>query len=369
MAERADVGQVTQLDDLLSYLHEVRGSDLHLKPGAVPHVRVDGQLRPAPFDAPPPGMVEGLATGILDATRQEDLATTGEASSALGVPGVGRFRVSVHRQRGSLAMVVRRVPPEIPELDELGLPSQVERFADEEKGLVLITGTPGSGKSTTVASLIDTINRRRRCHILTIEDPIEVLHTDVEAIVTQREVGSDTSGYAAALRGGLRQDADVIFVGELSDAETARAALTAAEVGHLVISTLRASNVADTVTRLIDLFPATEQAQARQSLAATLRGVVCQRLLERADGKGRTPAVEILTGTAKVIDCIADPIRLHELDQLLADGTYHGMQTLQQSLVELVKDGLISLQDALAASTRPEDLRIALAQAGVNSAF
>ena len=194
-----------------------------------------------------------------------------------------------------------------------------------------------------------------------------MLHADAEAIVTQREVGTDTPGYAAALRSGLRQDADVIFVGELVDAETARAALTAAEVGHLVISTMRASGVADTVTRLIDLFPAAEQSQARQSLVATLRGIVCQRLLERADGKGRTPAVEILTGTAKVIDCIADPIRLHELEQVLTDGQYHGMQTLQQALVDLVKDGLISLQDALAASARPEDLRIALTHAGVSA--
>ena len=360
---------MAQLEELLTYLHEARGSDLHLKPGAVPHVRVDGQLKVTPFEAPAPGMVEALASSILDEARQNDLATTGEASSGLSVAGLGRFRVAIHRQRGSLAMVVRRVPPEIPDLDELGLPPQVERFPEEERGLILVTGPPGSGKTTTVAALVDRINRERSCHILTIEDPIEVLHADKQAIVTQREVGSDTSGYAAALRTGLRQDADVIFVGELLDAETARAALTAAEVGHLVISTMRASSVADTVTRLIDLFPPAEQAQARQSLVATLRGVVSQRLLERADGRGRTPAAEVLTGTAKVVDCISDPIRVHELEQVLAEGQYHGMQTLQQALVELVRDGMISLQDALAAAARPEDLRIALAQAGVGSTF
>jgi twitching motility protein PilT len=358
---------MTQLEDLLRHLDEVQGSDLHLKPGGVPHVRVDGQLRPTPFPALAPGAVESLAEGLLDAGRLKDLASSGQTGSGLSVPGVGRFRVAVHRQRGSLAMVIRRVPPEIPVLEDLDLPLQMERFAEEERGLLLVTGPAGSGKTTTVSALLDRINRTRSCHILTIEDPIEVLHADVQALVTQREVGTDTVGYAEALRGGLRQDADVIFVGELLDAATARAALTAAEVGHLVISTMRASSVADTITRLIDLFPATEQGQARQSLVATLRGVVCQRMLERADGKGRTPAVEILTGTAKVIDCIADSIRLHELEQVLTDGHYHGMQTLQQALVDLVKDGLISLQDALAASTRPEDLRIALTHAGVSA--
>ena len=360
---------MTQLEELLRYLHEVRGSDLHLKPGSVPHVRVDGQLKVTPFEAPAPGVIEGLAESILDPNRLNDLATTGEASSGFSVSGLGRFRVTTHRQRGSVAMVVRRVPPEIPDLAELGLPPQVERFAEEEKGLLLITGPPGSGKTTTVAAVLDRINRQRSCHILTVEDPIEVLHADQQAIVTQREVGSDTTGYAEAVRTGLRQDADVIFVGELLDADTARAALTAAEVGHLVISTMRASGVADAITRLVDLFPAGEQAQARHSLVATIRGIVSQRLLERADGRGRTPAVEVLVGTTKVIDCIADPIRIHELEQVLADGHYHGMQTLQQALVDLVQDGMISQQDALAASGRPEDLRIALTQAGVTSAY
>ena len=285
------------------------------------------------------------------------------------MPGLGRFRVAVHRQRGSLAMVVRRVPPEIPKLDELGLPVQVDRFAEEERGLVLITGTPGSGKTTTVAALLDRINRTRPCHILTIEDPIEVLHADAQALVTQREVGIDTASYADALRSGLRQDADVIFVGELIDAATARAALTAAEVGHLVISTMRATGAADTVQRLIDLFPTAEQDLARQSVVGVLRGVANQRLLERADGKGRTAAVEVLVGTSKVVDCIADATRAGDLEKVIAEGQYHGMQTLDQALLELVRDGMVSLRDALATSVNPEDLRIALGSVGVATGY
>jgi twitching motility protein PilT len=266
-------------------------------------------------------------------------------------------------------MVVRQVPPEIPELGSLGLPPQVDRFAEEERGLVLVTGSPGSGKTTTVAALIDRINKGRSCHILTIEDPIEVLHPDNHAIVTQREVGTDTSSYAAALRSALRQDADVVFVGELVDAATARAALTAAEVGHLVISTMRAAGAADAVQRLVDLFPPAEQEQVRHSLVGVLRGVVNQRLLERADGKGRVPAVEVLVGTAKVIDAIADPARFADIDRLISEGQYHGMQTLDQALVELVRDGLVSSRDALAASANPEDLRIALGAAGVTTGY
>jgi len=360
---------MTTLAELLSHLDEVRGSDLHLKPGAAPHVRVDGQLRPAPFEPLARGAVDALADEVLDDLRRAELESTGQTSTGLSVPGVGRFRVAVHRQRGSLAMVVRRVPPEIPELSDLGLPVQVERFAEEERGLVLVTGPPGSGKSSTVAALLDRINKTRACHILTIEDPIEVLHADARALVTQREVGTDTTSFAEGLRGGLRQDADVIFVAELVDAATARQALTAAEVGHLVISTLRASGAADTVTRLLDLFPLAEQDLARQSLVSVLRGIASQRLLERADGKGRVAAVEVLVGTSKVVDCIADAARVGELDKVLADGHYHGMQTLDQALLELVRDGLVSMRDALAASANPEDLRIALGHAGVTSTF
>ncbi len=356
---------MTTLPELLSHLDAVRGSDLHLKPGAAPHVRVDGQLNPAPFEPLAPGVVEALAEELLDEARRAELERTGQTSSALSLPGLGRYRVAVHRQRGSLAMVVRRVPPEVPDLERLGLPVQVERFAEEEGGLVLVTGPAGSGKTTTVAALIDRINKTRPCHIVTVEDPIEVLHADLRSLVTQREVGTDTATYAEAVHSALRQDADVIFVGELLDAATARQALTAAEIGHLVISTIRANGAADTITRLIELFPVSERDAARQSLVGVLRGVACQRLLERADGKGRVAAVEVLVGTAKVVDCIADPARFGELDRVLAEGHYHGMQTLDQALLDLVRDGLVSMRDALASSSNPEDLRIALGHAGV----
>jgi twitching motility protein PilT len=358
---------MSTLHELLSHLTEVEGSDLHLKPGAAPHVRVDGQLRATPFEPLGASVVEALVAEVLDESRQADLAASGQTGSGLSVSGLGRFRVAVHRQRGSLAMVVRRVPPEVPALEDLGLPAQVERFAEDERGLVLISGPPGSGKTTTVSALIDRINHTRACHIVTVEEPIEVLHADAKALVTQREVGTDTSSYADAVRSALRQDADVIFVGELVDAATARQALVAAEVGHLVISTMRASSASDTVTRLVELFPLAEQELARQSFVSVLRGVASQRLLERADGKGRVPAVEVLVGTSKAIDVIADPTRAVELERVLADGQYHGMQTLDQALLELVRDGLVSMRDALAASAHAEDLRIALGHAGLTS--
>jgi len=360
---------MSQLEQLLAHLDEQGGSDLHLKPGAPPYLRVDGQLRQAPFEALVPGTVEQMANGVLDEVRLAELERTGQTSSGVSVPGLGRFRVAVHRQRGTLAMAVRRVPPAISDLGSLGLPAQVERFAEEERGLLLITGTAGAGKTTTVAAVLDRINHTRACHILTIEDPIEVLHADDKAMVTQREVGMDTATYADALRSSRRQDADVIFVGELADAASARAALTAAEVGHLVISTMRAAGAIDTITRFLDLFPVAEQPLARQSLVSVLRGVVSQRLLERADGRGRTAAAEVLVGTAKVVDCIADPLRMGDLEKVLADGHYHGMQTLDQALMDLVRDGMISQREALAASSNPEDLRIALGQAGLATGY
>jgi twitching motility protein PilT len=356
---------VATLDQLLAHLEEVRGSDLHLKPGSPPRARVDGMLRPIdhpPLDAPE---VEALVREALPPERAAELERTGEVDAGLSVAGVGRFRINVHRQRGSLAMSVRRVPPGIPSLEELGLPPQLERTAEEERGLVIVTGASGSGKTTTVAALLDHINARRACHILTVEDPIEVLHADQTAMITQREVGTDTPSYAHAVQRALRQDADVIAVGELVDAETAAAALTAAEVGHLVITTMRTGGAVDTVQRLIDLFAPPQQGQVRQALGTSIRAIISQRLLERADGRGRIAAAEVLVGTSKVVDCILDPDRQADLERVIAEGTYHGMQTLDQALETLVRDGLVGVREALSAATNPEDLRIALDKAGV----
>jgi twitching motility protein PilT len=356
---------VGELERLLSQLHELRGSDLHARPGSPPRVRIDGQLRALNLPELDAAAVESLVRAVLSPERLTELHERGEVDAGLSVPGIGRFRINVHRQRGSLAIAARLVPPGIPALPELGLPPQVERLADEQRGLVLVTGTSGSGKTTTVASLLQRINATRSCHILTIEDPIEVLHADEEAMVTQREIGTDTPSYAVALQRALRQDADVIFVGELTDAAAAEAALTAAEVGHLVITTMRTVGAVETVRRFIELFPPPQQSQARQAFATSMRAVISQRLFERVDGKGRAVAAEMMVGTAKIVDCILDPMRQVDLEHMVADGRYHGMQTFDQALLGLVVDGLVSVRDALAAATRPEDLRIALEQSGV----
>ncbi|HZQ83615.1 MAG TPA: PilT/PilU family type 4a pilus ATPase, partial [Acidimicrobiales bacterium] len=287
---------------------------------------------------------------------------------AHSVPGLGRFRVRAYRQRGSVGLVFRRVPPGIPSFETLGLPAVVRRMAEEDRGLLLVTGPTGSGKTSTVASMIDHINESRQCNIVTIEDPIEVLHVDKQAIVSQREVGTDTHDYAQAMSRVTGHDPDVIMVGELRDPDTVWAALTAAENGHLVISTMRTTNVTETLARIVDFFPPFQQRQARMTLASALRGVVSQRLLERADGRGRVPAVEVLVSTNRVFDRIADPDAPGDtLEEIIAEGEYHGMQTFDQGLLHLYAAGLISLRDALAAATHIDEFRIALKAAGFSA--
>jgi twitching motility protein PilT len=360
---------VADLQELLQYLMEVRGSDLYVKVGTAPHVRIDGRLQAAPF--PPVELVdsESLAVEIVPPARAAELAEHGELDYALSVSGVGRFRVHLYRQRGSLAIVFRRVIPGIPSWERLGLPPVVEKLAGEPHGLLLVTGPAGSGKTTTVNALIDHINEHRAAHIITIEDPVEYLHTDKQSIISQREIGTDTHDPAAALRRALRQGPDVLAVSELADLETVQAALAAASTGHLVIATLPTQSATETITRLIDFFPPYQHKQVRHLLASSLRAVISQRLLERADGKGRTAAVEVLVNTPKVYDCILDADRQSALERILAEGEYHGMQTFDQALFALFKDGMVSLRDALSVASQPEDLRIALQQAGLAPAY
>ena len=347
---------------------EQRGSDLHVKVGSVPHVRVDGHLKPAPFDPVTMAVTERIVGSILPADRVADFDAAHEVDFAHSVPGLGRFRVHAYRQRGSVGLVFRRVPPGIPSFETLGLPAVVRRMAEEDRGLLLVTGPTGAGKTTTVASMLDHINESRQCSILTIEDPIEVLHVDKRAIVSQREVGTDTHDYALAMSRVTRHDPDVIMVGELRDPDTMWSALTAAENGHLVISTMRTTSVTETVARIIDFFPPFQQRQVRTTLASALRGIVSQRLLERADGKGRVPAVEVLVATNRVFDRIIDPdSRGESLDEMIAEGEYHGMQTFDQSLLALYAAGLVSLRDALSAATHIDEFRIALKAAGFSA--
>jgi twitching motility protein PilT len=357
------------LEDYLRHLLDRRGSDLHLKVGTPPRIRVDGALQPTPF--PPLGAaeLERLAYSVLNGARADEFDATNEADVALDHPGLGRFRVNVYRQRGTIAIVARAVLPGIPSFAELALPPVVQRLADEPRGLLLVTGPTGSGKTTTIAAIIDHINESRAVNIVTIEDPIEVLHQDKQSIVSQREIGSDTDGFAEAMRRVLRQDPDVIFVGEMRDPETVFAALSAAETGHLVLSTLHTTNAVETVNRVVDFFPPHQHAQARLSLATSLRGVVSQRLVDRGSGLGRVPAVEVLVNTGRVFERIVDPeVAGDSIAEIMADGEFYGMQTFDQSLLALHRAGRIGLREAMAAATSPSDLRVALQREGLLSA-
>ena len=347
------------LETLLRHLVEVGGTDLVVKAGSPPHVRVDGHLVEAPFDAPDPASIPRLLDGVVPRVRGEELEATGETEFAHGVSGVGRFRISAYRQRGSLALSCRRVAPGLPAADELGLPGVLDKLCAEGRGLVLVTGLAGSGTTTTLSALIDHVNASRSCHIVTIEQPIEYLHPDKQAIVSQREVGTDTTSVAVAVRRAARQDADVLAVGVAPDAEAMRTLLDAAEGGALVFAVVSALSTTEAIVRLVESFPDNERRRVRATLASVLRGVLGQRLLERADGKGRVGVFEVLLGTSKVADCVADD-RLGDLTRLVAEGEYNGMQTLDRALEYLARDGIISVRDAIAAADEPDDLRLSL---------
>ena len=350
----------------LQYVCDKGGSDLHVKSGGPAYIRVDGELSEI-HELPmlSPSDTEEFAAYLMDPVSTERFRQGIEADFAYSLPGVGRFRVAVFRQRGSVGIVLRRVLPGNQGFEELGLPAAVRKLAEEHRGLVLVTGPTGSGKTTTTAAMIGHINATRRCHIVSIEDPIEILHRDAMAIIDQREIGVDTADFARAMRAVARQDPDVIFIGEMRDLETVSAALQAAETGHLVISTLHTTNATDTINRVIDMFPPHQQSQARLSLANSLKGVVSQRLLSRAGG-GRVAAIEVLVMTTRLHDFLIDPDKTDNIQTAIAEGEYYGMQTFDQHLLALYEAGVIALKDALAAATSPHDFRVAVRAAGLD---
>ena len=304
---------------------------------------------------------------VLRADLIEQFSRHNEADFAVQLEGVGRFRANVFRQRGSAGLVFRRVSEGAIPLEDLGLPAVLGPLSLEPRGLVLVTGPTGSGKTTTLAGMVDNINSHREVHIVTIEDPIEVVHVDKLGMVNQREVRVDTEDFSTALRSAMRQDPDVILVGEMRDHETVKAAIAAAETGHFVMSTLHTTDAQETITRVIDFFPPHEQAQVRLSLAGSLRGIVCQRLVPRADGLGRCVAMEICINTGRIADAIADPDKTGNIRALIADGGFYGMQTFDQHLTTLFRDGVVTLDAALAASTSPHDLTVELRRLGLVS--
>ena len=356
------------LDDYLRFAVEHNGSDLHLKAGGPAFLRVDGDLKPITALPPlSPKDTEAMARKIMDERTAKEFLTRGESDFALSVAGLGRFRVNAFRQRGSIGLVMRRVLGNSPKFTELGLPPAVRALSEEHRGLVLVTGPTGSGKTTTTAAMLGHINATRRCHIVTIEDPIEVLHRDEMAIVDQREIGVDTNDFQTAMKAVSRQDPDVIFIGEMRDLETVTAALQAAETGHFVISTLHTTDAMETVNRIVDMFPKEQQNQARLSLANSLKGIVCQRLVPKATGDGRIAVVEILVMTTRIHEFVVDPMELHQILDAIEEGEYYGMQTFDQHLLKLYKAGEVALQDALNAATNQHDFRVALRAAGLSA--
>ncbi len=348
------------LNDLLKITFDKRASDLHVKVGVPPILRIDGKL--VPLEAEKRTTQEdafNMAQSIMNATQKAKFKERSELDMAYAVPGMGRFRVNVFQQRGSVGMVFRQVPGKILNFEDLLMPLVLQKIAGEQRGLILVTGTTGSGKSTTLAAMIDYINTTRTANIITIEDPIEFLHRDKKSIVNQREIGSDTFSFSDALRSALRQDPDVILVGEMRDFETISTALTAAETGHLVLSTLHTLDAAETINRIITVFPPYQQKQVRMQLASVIKGVVSQRLVAKADGTGRVPAVEVMLGTLSVREAIIDDAKTRQIPTIIAAGLAHyGMQTFDQSLLMLYKKGYITYDEALMTASNPDDFAL-----------
>ncbi len=346
-----------KIDRLLMEAVNLGASDLHLTTGLPPMVRVSGALKALEGHLPlKPADTREMMYSIMKPDIRERYEAAGEVDFSHGMPGVARFRVNAYTQRGSVGAAFRVIPTRIRSLEELGLPPVVKTFADKTRGMVLVTGPTGSGKSTTLASLIDIINSERACHVITLEDPIEYLHKHRKSMINQREVGTDTKSFAAALRAALREDPDVILVGEMRDLETTSIALTAAETGHLVFATLHTNDTVQTVDRIIDQYPPHQQQQVRVQLAAVLQGIVSQILLPRADGQGRIVAVEVLVANPAVRNLIREG-KTHQVYSVLQTGAKQGMVSLDMYLVDLAKRGIITYDDALSHATNPDEMR------------
>ena len=350
--------QLPTLDELLSKLITTGGSDLHLKVGSPPAYRIDGILHLAELTPLTADQTLDLLRQLLP-DRFDSVDADTDFDFAYGKPGLGRFRVNAYRQRGSVNIVVRAVAPTSQTFAELGLPEAISKVCDEPDGLILVTGPTGSGKTTTCAAIIDYINANRRANIITIEDPIEVTHKDKRSIVSQREVGVDTESFEAGMRSVLRQDPNVIYVGEIRNQETLEAALIAAETGHLVISSMYTIDAVETVRRILDTFPPYHQRRTRQMLATSLRGIISQRLVPRIEGQGRVPAVELLIGVEAVKERLIDQDRIDELYEQIAEGAFYGMQTFDQAITVRYEAGEVSFSDALMHVTSPRDFKIA----------
>ncbi|HOC70989.1 MAG TPA: type IV pilus twitching motility protein PilT [Candidatus Hydrogenedentes bacterium] len=348
-----------KIDKLLSYAVKNSASDLHLTVGSPPVLRIDGEMRFLQGESLTAEDTLGYARELMTDKQFDAFVDKGDADLAYGVPGVGRFRVNVFKQRGSTGLVMRHVKGVILDFDSLNLPPVMSRIADLPRGLVLITGTTGSGKSTTLASIIDWINARKRFHIVTLEDPIEYLHSNKKSIVTQREVTLDTQNFSVALRAVMREDPDVILVGEMRDAETFQAAISAAETGHLVFSTLHTTNVMLSIDRIMDMFSSDMQVQVRSQIALQLRACISQRLLPAASGKGRVPAIEVMLNNPGIAQLIRENT-IKQIPNAIVAGAEDGMQSFNLSLASLIKRRLIKEEDAMIASDNPDELKMNL---------
>ncbi len=352
--------KIMDLNDILRAAVEAQASDIHLKVGAIPHLRVGGQLEPMEGvsrlaeDGP-----RSLIKELLNDDQLAALAKKSEVDHSFGASGLGRFRVTVFHQRGSLSLVIRVIPDNVVTVAELKLPAVVQEISEQTRGMILVTGASGTGKSTTLAAMIHHINSHRRCHIVTIEDPVEFLIRDQLALISQREVTVDTQNFARALRAALRQDPDVIMVGEMRDLETVQTALQAAETGHLLMSTLHTTNSTQTIQRIISMFPPGEQKEIRLRLASSLTAVISLRLLSSSATGGRVPAVEVLRNTELVRSLIEQPERTREIRAAMETGSsQYGMQTFDQSIHQLHEEGLVTLEEALRHASSPEDLKL-----------